>query len=77
MSSPDRFAQPPPVYDRFTRSDRAQHLLMLASFLVLALTGLPQKYIYASNRYVDDLIDAMGGLESVRVLHRWAAASRW
>jgi formate dehydrogenase gamma subunit len=73
MSSPDRFAAPPPVYERFSKSDRVQHLTMVASFLVLALTGLPQKFIYANNRYLDDLIDAMGGLEMVRVLHRWAA----
>jgi formate dehydrogenase gamma subunit len=73
MSSPDRFGPPSPVYDRFTKSDRVQHLAMVASFVVLALTGLPQKYIYANNRYLDDLIEAMGGLERVRVLHRWAA----
>ena len=73
MSSPDRFAAPPPAYERFTKSDRIQHLTMVASFLVLALTGLPQKFIYANNRYLDDLIDAMGGLERVRILHRGAA----
>ena len=72
MSSGDRFA-PMRSYPRFMRSDRVQHSLMLASFLVLALTGLPQKYIYLNNHYLDDLIDLMGGLEWVRVLHRWAA----
>lgn len=72
MSSPDRFA-PERSYRRFQRSDRVQHLVMLASFLVLAVTGLPQKYIYLNNHYLDDLIDLMGGLELVRVIHRWAA----
>jgi formate dehydrogenase gamma subunit len=72
MSSPDIYA-PQPTYDRFTRSDRAQHAVMVISFLVLAVTGLPQKYIYVNNRYLDDLIDLMGGIEGVRVIHRWAA----
>jgi cytochrome b subunit of formate dehydrogenase len=65
--------EPPRSYERFSRSDRVQHALMAISFLVLAATGLPQKFIYANNPYLDDLIDAMGGLENVRVLHRLAA----
>jgi formate dehydrogenase gamma subunit len=72
VSSPDRFA-PPPAYDRFTLSDRFQHAVMALSFLVLAATGLPQKYIYRNSSYVDGLIDIMGGLEAVRLVHRWAA----
>jgi len=72
MSSPDPFA-PAPAYDRFTRSDRVQHAAMVVSFLVLTVTGLPQKYIYLNNHYLDDLIELMGGLETVRVVHRWAA----
>ena len=72
MSSPDLFA-PQPTYERFTRSDRVQHAVMVISFLVLTVTGLPQKYIYLNNRYLDDLIDLMGGIEGVRVVHRWAA----
>jgi cytochrome b subunit of formate dehydrogenase len=74
MSSPDRFA-PQPVYERFKRSDRVQHAVMAISFLVLTVTGLPQKYIYVNNRYLDDLIDLMGGLETVRLVHRWAATA--
>jgi cytochrome b subunit of formate dehydrogenase len=72
MSTPLTF-EPPPTYARFSLSDRVQHAVMAASFLVLTVTGLPQKYIYLSNRYLDDLIDRMGGLETVRVVHRWAA----
>ena len=72
MSTPGSF-EPPRTYGRFTVSDRVQHALMAASFLVLTITGLPQKFIYANNRYLDDVIDAMGGLESVRVVHRAAA----
>jgi cytochrome b subunit of formate dehydrogenase len=65
--------EPPPEYTRFSLSDRVQHAVMAVSFLVLAATGLPQKYIYANESYLDDLIDLMGGLETVRVIHRVAA----
>jgi formate dehydrogenase gamma subunit len=74
VSTPTTF-EPPPTYGRFTRSDRVQHAVMAVSFLILTVTGLPQKYIYANNRYLDDLIDLMGGLETVRVVHRWAATA--
>jgi len=72
MSSLDPFA-PRAVYERFRRSDRVQHAVMVISFLVLTVTGLPQKYIYLNSHYLDDLIDLMGGLETVRLVHRWAA----
>jgi formate dehydrogenase gamma subunit len=74
MSSLDPFA-PPAVYERFRRSDRVQHAAMVISFLVLTVTGLPQKYIYLNSHYLDDLIDLMGGLETVRLVHRWAATA--
>jgi cytochrome b subunit of formate dehydrogenase len=75
MSTPlDAFA-PPPTYQRFSKSDRLQHLVMVVSFLVLTVTGLPQKYIYLNNRYVDALIDGMGGIEAVRIIHRFAATA--
>jgi formate dehydrogenase gamma subunit len=73
MSTSATSFEPPATYERFTRSDRIQHAAMAISFLVLALTGLPQKYIYRNSRYLDDLIDLLGGLEAVRVVHRWAA----
>ena len=41
--------EPPPTYERFTRSDRVQHAVMAISFLVLTVTGLPQKFIYANS----------------------------
>ena len=72
MSSETTF-ELPRTYDRFSVSDRVQHAVMVVSFLVLTVTGLPQKFIYLNNRYLDDLIDLMGGIEGVRVVHRWAA----
>ncbi len=66
-------AAPARGYRRFGRLDRIQHLLMVLSFLVLAATGLPQKFIYANLHSIDVLIDFMGGIERVRIIHRLAA----
>ena len=76
MSTPshDPFA-PQPTYPRFSKSDRVQHILMLTSFLVLTVTGLPQKFIYLNDRRLDDLIDLLGGIETVRLVHRYAATA--
>jgi cytochrome b subunit of formate dehydrogenase len=72
MSTPEPL-EPERSYLRFGRLDRIQHLVMLAAFLVLAATGLPQKFIYLNIPAVDALIDLMGGIETVRILHRVAA----
>jgi cytochrome b subunit of formate dehydrogenase len=58
---------------RFGLSDRVQHAVMLVSFVVLAVTGLPQKFIYANRSFLDDVIDFLGGIETVRIVHRGAA----
>ena len=63
----------PRGYRRFGRLDRIQHLAMLTSFLVLAATGLPQKFIYANIPVLDSLIDFMGGIDRIRIVHRIAA----
>jgi formate dehydrogenase subunit gamma len=60
-------------YRRFTASDRIQHAAMVISFLVLTATGLPQKYIYLNNHFIDDAIDLLGGIEAIRIQHRIAA----
>lgn len=59
------------VYLRFTVTQRAEHAIMLISFVVLALTGLPQKY--AGNPTADAMIQLFGGIETTRVIHRMAA----
>jgi len=55
---------------RFDAHQRVQHLLMMSSFIVLALTGLPQKFsdLGVSRWWVDSL----GGLEMVRDIHHVA-----
>ncbi len=53
---------------RFDGHQRLQHFLMMSSFIVLALTGLPQKFsgLAISQWWVSSL----GGLEAVRTVHR-------
>ncbi len=56
---------------RFDVHQRIQHFLMMSSFIVLALTGLPQRFseLGVSQWWVGSL----GGLETVRTIHRLAA----
>ncbi|MDX1435340.1 MAG: cytochrome b/b6 domain-containing protein [Anaerolineales bacterium] len=56
---------------RFTRSDRFEHWLQVVSFTVLAITGLIQKF--SDNVISQSIINGMGGIENVRVIHRIAA----
>lgn len=62
-----------PAYLRFTTMQRLQHLVLLVSFTVLALTGLPQRY--ASSAIGERLILLLGGIEAVRIAHRVAAVA--
>ncbi len=58
-------------YPRFRIGAQIEHIILLVSFTVLAVTGLPQKYIETG--IGDSMIEAMGGIETVRIIHRWAA----
>jgi formate dehydrogenase gamma subunit len=58
-------------YARFSLSQRMQHWVMTLSFTVLAVTGLPQRY--ALSGWAEWMIAALGGIETVRVIHRVAA----
>lgn len=59
-------------YTRFTATQRFEHFVVIISFAGLALTGLPQKY--ASESWAQSLIDFLGGIESVRIVHRFLAS---
>lgn len=61
----------PTSYKRFTRSQRIEHFLLLSSFTVLGITGIPQKFSTAP--WAVWMIGAMGGIELVRIIHRVAA----
>jgi cytochrome b subunit of formate dehydrogenase len=56
---------------RFTRLQRILHILMIVSFLSLALTGLTLKFAYTQWAYI--LSHILGGFESTGFIHRFAA----
>jgi len=58
------------VVERFSLQQRVEHVLVMTTFVVLAVTGLPQKFAEAA--WAQSLIAAMGGIESVRWVHRAA-----
>jgi formate dehydrogenase gamma subunit len=59
------------TYVRFTVSQRIQHWSMMISFVLLALTGLAQKY--ALNPASFWVVRALGGIEMARSIHHAAA----
>ncbi len=58
-------------YPRFRTMARIEHAILMVSFTVLAVTGIPQKY--ALQNWAQWMIDVMGGIELTRIIHRWAA----
>ena len=60
-----------PQYQRFRIGAQIEHVVLLASFTILAITGLPQRY--AQVEFAQDMIRFMGGIENVRIIHRYAA----
>lgn len=59
---------PEESYVRFSPAQRFEHMVLIVTFLGLSLTGLPQTY--AEIGWVRDLIGLMGGIESIRIIHR-------
>jgi formate dehydrogenase gamma subunit len=55
---------------RFSRKQRIEHLIVMLLFTVLAVTGFPQKFYEA--RWAGVVVNAIGGLDRVRYLHRMA-----
>ncbi len=60
-------------YQRFTRLNRALHILMVVSFLSLALTGLTLKFSYT--KWSVFVARLFGGFESAGYIHRVAAVT--
>lgn len=58
-------------YIRFALPDRVEHILLLASFTTLAVTGLVQKFPDAG--ISQSIIAALGGIEGTRTIHHIAA----
>jgi formate dehydrogenase gamma subunit len=55
------------TFTRFSRSQRVEHVLLIISFTMLCLTGLPQRFFDAA--WAQWLISLMGGLDTVRTIH--------
>jgi len=55
------------TFTRFSASQRAEHVLLIISFTMLCLTGLPQRFFDAA--WAQWLISLMGGLDTVRTIH--------
>jgi formate dehydrogenase subunit gamma len=55
---------------RFSPRQRLEHVAVMALFLLLALTGFPQKFHDA--RWAGLIVDALGGIARVRFWHRAA-----
>ena len=53
---------------RFTRRQRVEHALVMSLFLILSVTGLPQKYFDAA--WARWFIDLTGGIDHIRWFHR-------
>lgn len=68
---PRRLAQGRRAYTRFEPIHRYLHVIVIVSFLGLALTGLPLKY--SQQPWAKWLADAMGGFQTTSVLHRFCA----
>lgn len=59
------------TYLRFPLARRIEHWVMMLSFTVLALTGLPQRFPDADLSRA--ILSLLGGIEALRVIHRVAA----
>ena len=58
------------LVERFSLARRLEHLAAIATFLVLVLTGFPQRFYDAA--WAAWIFDALGGLDVTRQIHRIA-----
>jgi cytochrome b subunit of formate dehydrogenase len=59
------------MYERFHWTQRVEHILLLTSFSLLGITGLPQKF--ATSGWAQIMIGFLGGIESTRLIHHICA----
>jgi cytochrome b subunit of formate dehydrogenase len=67
----DRIVRVDRLFKRFDLSHRLEHIALIVSVSVLLVTGLPQKYSHLPVSVT--LIGWLGGIQSVRLIHRTAA----
>ena len=58
-------------YVRFPLARRIEHIAMLSSFIILGLSGLPQKF--SSSPLSIAFVGLLGGIENLRLIHHTAA----
>jgi len=58
----------PATYVRFTLQQRIEHIITVLVFVLLCLTGLPQKFYQAG--WAHALVDFFGGIDRSRWIHR-------
>jgi cytochrome b subunit of formate dehydrogenase len=58
-------------FTRFAPFERFLHFLVVTSFLLLVITGMPLKFYYTN--WAKTLFDIIGGAETARALHRLGA----
>ena len=58
------------MVERFRPIRRVEHIILILTFVTLALTGLPQKFYDMS--WAATLLGWFGGLDQVRDIHRWS-----
>jgi cytochrome b subunit of formate dehydrogenase len=58
-------------FTRFVPFERFLHFLVVTSFLLLVITGMPLKFYYAS--WARAIFGIIGGAETARTLHRFGA----
>lgn len=59
------------TYIRFPLARRIEHIVMLTSFTILGLTGLPQKF--STSPLSIAFVELLGGIENLRWIHHVAA----
>lgn len=59
--------QPMRLYVRFHWTQRVEHILLLTSFSLLGITGLPQKF--ATSAWAQAMVQFFGGIETTRLIH--------
>lgn len=59
------------IYERFTAFDITIHFIMMVSFLLLVLTGLPLKFSHAD--WARGLVKLFGGVSNAGLIHRICA----
>ena len=59
------------LYERFPLARRIEHFVMMLSFILLGLTGLPQKF--SGSPISIFFVELLGGIETLRTIHHVSA----